>query len=182
MLGTVSGIRPGSGRRGLAWGYGRRCLGVGPVPELRGGHGADGQGRHDQHEVAEDRGIEPGLALVQAEAVLPELEIFLDRPAQPGGPDQPGLGQQLPLGDVAVVKGQLTGSQVPAHQQVVTRRGGGDPRPGVPALALGAFPGRERTSQPRLPFSRHFTASLQVTSPSAKYRIILTRRRGRLLQ
>jgi hypothetical protein len=30
--------------------------------------------------VAEDRGVEPDLALVQAEAVLPELEILFSQP------------------------------------------------------------------------------------------------------
>jgi hypothetical protein len=30
--------------------------------------------------VAEDRGVQAGLALVQAEAVLAELEIFLNQP------------------------------------------------------------------------------------------------------
>jgi hypothetical protein len=41
---------------------------------------ADSEGGHDEHEVAADRGVEPGLALVQAEVVLPELEIFFSRP------------------------------------------------------------------------------------------------------
>ena len=43
---------------------------------------------------------------------LPGPEILFHRPSQPGGPDQAGLGQQLALGDVAVMKGQLTGFQV----------------------------------------------------------------------
>ena len=42
--------------------------------QLGGGDGADRQGGHDQHGVARDRGVEPGLALVQAEAVLAELK------------------------------------------------------------------------------------------------------------
>jgi hypothetical protein len=33
--------------------------------------------------VPVDRGVEPGLALIEAEGVLAELERFLDRPAQP---------------------------------------------------------------------------------------------------
>ena len=57
-----------------------RCLGVGAVAEQGGGDGADGQGGHDQHGVAGDRGVEPDLALVQAEAALAELEIFFSRP------------------------------------------------------------------------------------------------------
>jgi hypothetical protein len=58
----------------------RRGLGIGAVAEQRSGHGADRQGGHDQHDVAGDRGVEPGLALVEAEAVLAELEIFFSRP------------------------------------------------------------------------------------------------------
>jgi hypothetical protein len=52
-------------------------LGIGAIPELGGGDSADGEGGHDQYEVAEYGGVEPGLALVQAEVVLPELEAFL---------------------------------------------------------------------------------------------------------
>jgi len=74
--------------------------------------------------VAGDRGVEPCLALVEAEAVLAEFEIFFNRPAQPCCPDQPGLGQQLAFGYEAVVKGQLAGPQVAADQQVVARRQG----------------------------------------------------------
>jgi hypothetical protein len=68
-----------AGRR-LVWSGGRRCLGVGAVPELGGGDCADGEGGHDEHEVAADRGVEPGLALVQAEVVLSEFESFFNRP------------------------------------------------------------------------------------------------------
>ena len=39
---------------------------------------------------------------------IAEGEIFLNRPAQPCRPDQPGLGRQLAVGDVAVVKGLAT--------------------------------------------------------------------------
>jgi hypothetical protein len=60
------------------------------------------------------------------------------RPSQPGGTDQPGLGQHLAFGHVAVAEGQFPGLEVTADEQVVTRGGGGDPRPGVPALAFGA--------------------------------------------
>ena len=68
------------GWRRLIWPYGFGCLGIGAVAEQRGGDRADGQGGHDQHDVADDRGVEPGLALVEAEAVLSELEIFFNRP------------------------------------------------------------------------------------------------------
>src|SRR5271163_807551 len=63
-----------AGRR-LVWSGGRRCLG--------GGDGADSEGAHDEHEVAADRGVEPGLALVQAEVVLSEFESFFHWPSQP---------------------------------------------------------------------------------------------------
>ena len=57
-----------------------RCLGIGAVFQQGGGDGADGQGGHDQYGVAEDRSVEPGLALVQPEAVLAEFEIFFSQP------------------------------------------------------------------------------------------------------
>jgi len=66
-------------------GLGRR-LGTGAVFQQRGGDGADRQGGHDQHGVAEDRGVQAGLALVEADAVLAELEIFFDWPSQPAAP------------------------------------------------------------------------------------------------
>ena len=59
-LGRRRGVRP-------CW---RRAPGVGAIPEKGGGDGADRQGSHDQHGVAEDRGVKPGLTLVQAEAAL----------------------------------------------------------------------------------------------------------------
>jgi hypothetical protein len=91
-------------------------LGIGAVSELGGGDGPDRQGGHDQHDVAQDRGVQPGLALIRAEAVLAGPEILFCGLSQPGGPDQTGLGQQLALEDVAVVKGQLAGFQVAADQ------------------------------------------------------------------
>src|SRR5271165_5463931 len=91
-----------------------RCLGVGAVAQQRGGDGADGQGGHDEHGVAGDRGVEPSLALVEAEAVLAEFEIFFYWPSEPCGADQPGLGAQLAFGHEAVVKGQFPGLEVAA--------------------------------------------------------------------
>ena len=80
ISGMVSGISPGSaGGRLIGRGRGRG-LGTGPGVQQRGGDGADRQGGHDEHDVAEDRGVEPDLGLVQAEAVLAELEILLNRP------------------------------------------------------------------------------------------------------
>ena len=72
---------------------------------------------------------------------VPELKALLHRPSQPGGPDQPGLGRQLALGDETVMEGQLAGLQVAADQQAVPRGRGGDPGPGVPAIALRSLPG-----------------------------------------
>ena len=67
------------GRRLICADWGR-CLGVGAVAHEGGGDGADGEGGHDEHGVAGDRGVEPGLALVEAEAVLAEFKIFFSRP------------------------------------------------------------------------------------------------------
>ena len=66
--------------RVVAWPGRRGSLGVGAVLELGGGDGADGEGGHDEDDVAEDRGVEAGLALVQAEAALAELEGLLSQP------------------------------------------------------------------------------------------------------
>src|ERR1035441_5874447 len=115
------------------------CLGVGAVAEQGGGDGADREGGHHQDGVPGDRGIQPDLGLVQPEAVLPELEPFFYGPPQAGCADQPGLGAQLPVRDVAVMEGQLTGPGVAADQQVMLRRGCADPRPRVPPVALGAL-------------------------------------------
>ena len=113
-LDLVDGQRdqPGVGGRLVVRPGGRRGLGVGAVPQLRGGDGADGQGGHDQHGVRQDRGVEAGLALVQAEAALAELEALLHGPAQARCPDQPRLGLSLPFRHVAVVERQLAGLQV----------------------------------------------------------------------
>ena len=72
---------------------------------------------------------------------ITELEIFFHRPAQPGRADQPGHAHWLAFGDVAVVKGQLAAAQVAADQQAVPRGSGGQERPRIPALPLGAGPG-----------------------------------------
>ena len=61
------------GRRGIRAG-GRRRLAVGAVPEPGGSDGADCESGHDQHDMAQDCGVEPGLALVQAEAPFSQLE------------------------------------------------------------------------------------------------------------
>ena len=118
--------------------HGGGCLGAGAAAEQGGGDGADGQGGHDQHGVPGDRVIQADLGLVESEAVLPETEIFLAGPAQPGRADRPGRGGRLAIGQVAEVVGQLTGLEVAADQQVMRRAGGRQPRPGVPALPLGA--------------------------------------------
>jgi len=57
-----------------------RGLGVGAGFEVGGGDHADGQGGHDQHGVPGDRGVKAGLALIEAEGVLGELERFFSVP------------------------------------------------------------------------------------------------------
>jgi hypothetical protein len=75
-----------------------RRLGAGAVFELGGGDGADGQGGHDQDGMTEDRGVQPGLAVVEREAVLAGFGIFFYLPSQPGGADQPVLAGFCPSG------------------------------------------------------------------------------------
>src|SRR5437764_627554 len=82
-LGDGQRNRPGLGGWCLVRPVRRRRLGVSAVLEAGGGDCADGEGGHDQHGVTRDRGVEPGLALVQAEAVLAELEVLLDRQRNP---------------------------------------------------------------------------------------------------
>jgi hypothetical protein len=65
-LGEGQRDHPGVGRR-LARPGRCRGLGIAAVAEHGGGDGADRQGGYDQHEVTGDRGIQPCLALVQAE-------------------------------------------------------------------------------------------------------------------
>ena len=107
--------------------------------------------------MAGDRGVEPGLALVEPEAVLAEREILFYRPAQPGGADQPGLGQELPFGHVAVVKGQVPGLQVAADQQVAAGLAVAIQAQAYQRSPLEPLPA-ERISQRRLSFSSRLTA------------------------
>jgi hypothetical protein len=69
--------RAGFGGRWLVGPDRRRYLGIGAVPDHGAGDGAYGQRGHHQHDVAGDRGIEPGLALVEPEAVLAGRENLL---------------------------------------------------------------------------------------------------------
>jgi hypothetical protein len=100
-------------------GHGQWRLGAGPVLQLGGGNGADGQGGHDQDGVPQDRVVEADLGLVEAETALAGSEIFFNWPAAAGGADQPGQRHRLAGGDETVVKGQLAGGQVAADEQVV---------------------------------------------------------------
>jgi len=110
------------------------------------------------------------LGLVQAEAVLAELEGLFYGPSEPGGTDQPGHAHVLALGHETVVEGQLTGAQMAADQQVMPRRGGDRQRPRIPALPFGAASGK-RTSQRRAPVSKRVTAWAQDSvTPSARVR------------
>ena len=102
ISGMVSGIMPvpavAAGRAGPG-----RCLGVGAVTQQRGGDGADGQGGHHQHGVAGDRGVQPGLALVEAEAVLEVGDTLQDYshrlPAEVEitNPRHPLAGRRVPV-------------------------------------------------------------------------------------
>jgi hypothetical protein len=74
--GDEAGVRG----RGLVRAGRRGGLAVSAVPELGGGGGAGRERDHDEDEVAADRGVEAGLALVEAEVVLAELESFFSRP------------------------------------------------------------------------------------------------------
>ena len=56
--------QPGLGRGRLTGRDRGRGLGVGPAAQQRGGDGAYRQGGHDEHHVAQDRGVEPDLGLV----------------------------------------------------------------------------------------------------------------------
>src|SRR5579875_2102992 len=81
ISGMVSGVMPGSAGGGCSG-----LTGGGAWVSVRsrsksGGDGANRQGGHHEHGVADDRGVQPGLALVQPEAVLSELEILLHRPS-----------------------------------------------------------------------------------------------------
>jgi hypothetical protein len=82
--------RVGAGRR--------RGLGAGPVPEPGGGNCADREGGHDEYEVAQDRGVEPGLALVQAEAALWEPEAFSTGQRSPAALIRRALDASCPSG------------------------------------------------------------------------------------
>src|SRR5258708_1109195 len=104
----------GGGRAGMRR-QGRLCGGL--VFQQGGGDGADGQGGHDQDGVPQDRVVEADLGLVEAEAVLAELEILFDRPSEPGGADQPGHAGGLARGEGAVEYSQHAGLQEAADAQ-----------------------------------------------------------------
>jgi hypothetical protein len=137
----------GIGGRRLAGPDRGRRLGIGALPELGGGDGADGQG-HDQDGVPGDRGVEADLGLIQAEEVLPGPELLLHRSPEPGRPDQPGQRHLLPFWHEAVVSRQLASLEVAADEQVVLRGSGSQPGPAVPAPAPGSLPGGADLAQP----------------------------------
>ena len=169
VLDLVDGERD---EAGVGWGLWRRGLrGAGPGcrwgPEPGGGDGADGEGGHDQDEVAADRGVEAGLALVQAEVVLSRTRLSSTGQRSPAALISLALDGPA-LGHVAVVEGQLAGLQVAADQQAVPRGGGararprrtsalpwtpcrrsGPPRPSCPSAASSPRPRRSSWSRPR---------------------------------
>src|SRR6266487_952244 len=127
--GILGGFLVGTGRR-------RRC-GAG-VPQAGGGNGADRQGGHDQCQVPHDRAVEADLGVVVAELVLPELVIF------PGGPpaaadfNQDREAGRAAFGHEAPEEVDAGGvAQVAADQQVTAAVPGGDPGPGITAVAFG---------------------------------------------
>ena len=73
----------------------------------------------------------------------------------------------LAFGQVAVA-GEFAGGQVAADQQVVPPGGGGQPRPGVPALSFGPAPGG--ADFPAAAVSRAAAACLQVRVTPATVR------------
>jgi hypothetical protein len=78
------------------------CPGVGAAAEQNGGDGADGQGGHDQHGVPGDRGVEPDLGLIEAEAALRgshTLRGFDRLPAEVEltNPRHPLAGRRVPV-------------------------------------------------------------------------------------
>jgi hypothetical protein len=92
----------GVGGRGLAGPERGRRLGVGAVPELGGGDGADGQGGHDQDGVPGDGGVEADLGFIQAEEVLRgrhTLRGFDRLPAEVEltNPRHPLAGRRVPV-------------------------------------------------------------------------------------
>ena len=79
-LGDGERDHPGVCGRGLIGSYRRGHAGVSAVAEQGGGDSADGQGGHDQDGVAGDRLVKADLRLIEAEAVLAELEAFFNGP------------------------------------------------------------------------------------------------------
>ena len=71
--------------------------------------------------MADDRGVQADLGLVEAEAAPATSERFFYRPPEPGGADQPGHAHALAFGDEAEVEGQLATAQVAADQQMMPR-------------------------------------------------------------
>jgi hypothetical protein len=110
--GRIGGWRLIGGHR-----HGR--LRAGLVPQECGGDGADGLGGQDQDGVSQDCVVEPELGLIQAEAVLAELEFLFHWPPEPGGAVPPVMPGRLALGDLAVMEGQRAGPDMQADQQAV---------------------------------------------------------------
>jgi hypothetical protein len=153
---VVSGSCPrrqaAAGRTGL-----RAPLGIDPAPEEGGGDGADGRCGHDQHGVPGDRGVEPDLGLIQAEAVLPSPELLFRGPSQPRPRGSAGSGSSAGPRARSSSETPAPGAQVAADQQAVLRGSGSQPGPAVPALAPGSpsWPNGPRGSRGRSASWRH---------------------------
>src|ERR1022692_2132468 len=124
----------------LGWflvGEDRQRRGGAGVPQVSGGDGADRQGGHDQGQVPHDRAVEADLGVVVTELVLPELVIFLDGPPAAADFDQDRQADRAACGHEAPEVVDAGVLQVAADQQVTAAVPGGDPGPGVTALAFG---------------------------------------------
>ena len=82
---------------------------VGGLTHLGGGDRAGCEGDDGQDDVAQQRGVEADLAVVEAELVLADLEILLHRPSAPGDRHECGQGRRPVAGHVAVEERHLSG-------------------------------------------------------------------------
>lgn len=119
---------------------------------LGGGDGADREGGHRQHDVTQERGVEPDLGVVEPEVVLAELEILFHRPAQTRDPHQGHQRDRATGRDITVVICHLAADQVFTDEQVVVGADGADPCPGVTS---GSLRTRHQADLPPFPVLLH---------------------------
>jgi len=110
----------------------------------RGGHGEECPGEHGEGGPPVPRGPAPDLMLVQAGQALASGKVLFRAPADSGHAHQ--RGRRHLARRPAAIKGQFAGVPVAADQQPVASKAAGldgNPGPVVPAVALGAGPGRQ---------------------------------------